>query len=66
MRQTNETINQRKEELSSLAMQGKEEFTFDLEELDGKRAMMLISPSILAVISPACASCDQLAATIAC
>ncbi len=59
MPQTNETINKSREESSFLGTQKQEEFTIDLEELDGNRAMMLVSPSILAAVSPSCASCSQ-------
>ncbi len=59
MQFTKESAQSAKEEATRFDAKSEKEFTFDLEELDGNRAMMLISPSLLAAVSPACASCAK-------
>jgi hypothetical protein len=59
MQSTNEFASNKQEESSPFETASEKEFHFDLEELDGNRAMMLVSPSMLALVSPACATCSS-------
>ncbi|GHO94653.1 hypothetical protein KSF_047010 [Reticulibacter mediterranei] len=60
MKLTHESIEKKTEEKQTQGIESltPKEFTFDLEELDGNRAMVLVSACAVGFASVACASCS--------